>query len=71
MTSAFRAAPLSVVAPFEYMGLVWAVALGYVIWGNLPDGWSVAGGLVVVASGLYVVQREAALRRAGRKATLP
>jgi len=71
MTSAFRAAPLSVVAPFEYMGLVWAVVLGYVIWGNLPDGWSVAGALIVVASGLYIVQREAALRRAGRKAALP
>jgi len=71
MTSAFRAAPLSVVAPFEYMGLVWAVVLGYVIWGNFPDDWSIAGALVVVASGLYIVQREAALRRAGRRPPAP
>ncbi len=64
MTSAFRVAPLSVVAPFEYFALVWAVILGYVIWDDIPDGWSVIGALVVVASGLYIVYREAALRRA-------
>ncbi len=64
MTSAFRAAPLSVVAPFEYFALVWAVILGYVVWSDIPDLWSVAGALIVVASGLYTVYREAALRRA-------
>ena len=63
MTSAFRAAPLSVVAPFEYLALVWAVVLGYVIWNDIPDLWSIAGALVVVGSGLYIVHREARSRR--------
>jgi len=71
MTSAFRAAPLSVVAPFEYLSLVWALALGYIVWGNFPDGWSIAGALVVVASGLYIVHREAALRRSQTRLAKP
>ena len=69
MTSAFRSAPLSVVAPFEYFALIWAVVLGYVIWDNIPDAWTTVGALIVVASGLYIVHREAALRRAAVKAT--
>ena len=67
MTSAFRSAPLSVVAPFEYLALVWAVILGYVVWGDFPDNWSVVGALVVVVSGLYIVYRETRLRQAATK----
>lgn len=58
MTHAFRTAPSSIIAPFEYTGIVWAVGLGYLIWGDLP-GWDVAGGIaVIVLSGLYIVHRE-------------
>jgi len=58
MTDAFRRAAPSIIAPFEYTGIVWAVGLGYAIWGDLP-GWDVAGGIVVIVlSGLYIVQSE-------------
>ena len=48
----------STVAPFIYSGLVWAIALGYLIWGDLPDLGDLAGIAMIVAGGLYVVQRE-------------
>ena len=65
MTAAFRIAPSSTLAPFEYTGVVWAVVLGFVIWGEWPsrDVW--IGATVIVFSGLYIVYRErlAAQRR--------
>jgi drug/metabolite transporter (DMT)-like permease len=56
---AFRIAPAAVVAPFEYTALVWATALGWAIWGDVPGGATVAGALVIVASGALIAWREA------------
>lgn len=56
---AFRAAPAAVVSPFDYSRLIWATMLGYVIFGNLPDGWTLLGATVIVGAGLYVYRREA------------
>jgi drug/metabolite transporter (DMT)-like permease len=53
-----RLAPASVLYPFMYTQLVWAVALGYLIFGDVPSGWTLAGASVVVASGLYLLHRE-------------
>jgi drug/metabolite transporter (DMT)-like permease len=62
-TQAFRFAPAAVAAPFSYLSMVWSLALGYLIWGDVP-GWAlVGGGGVVAASGLYILYRET-LRRA-------
>lgn len=58
MTEAFRIAPVAVLAPFEYSAMLWAVALGYWLWGDLPDAWIAAGSGIVVASGLYILHRE-------------
>lgn len=58
MIRAFTLAPASVLAPLSYLQLAWAVALGYVVFGDLPDGWTVTGAAVIVASGLYVWYRE-------------
>jgi drug/metabolite transporter (DMT)-like permease len=60
---AFQRAPASVLAPFTYTQLLWATGLGYLLFGDLPDGWTVLGGLVIVGSGLYVFYRESVLRR--------
>ena len=57
VTEAFRTAPV-VLAPFEYTAMIWAVVFGYTVWGELPDGWVVAGAAVVVSSGLYILHRE-------------
>ena len=43
----------SAVQPFSYTLLLWAATLGYLIFGNVPDGWTIAGGAIVVSSGLY------------------
>ena len=63
MTLAFTRAPVSVVSPFEYTGIVWAVALGYLVWGDLPAATTWIGAALVVISGLYILHRET--RRAG------
>lgn len=57
---AFRLAPAAVVAPFDYTALVWATALGWLIWGDLLDFWTIIGALIIVASGIIIVLREAA-----------
>lgn len=56
---AYSIAMPTVIAPFEYSGLIWAAIFGYLIWGDLPDRWTVAGAAMIVASGLYIVHREA------------
>ena len=59
MTSAFRVAPLSVVTPFEYMGLLWAIVLGMAVWNQPPGPWTLVGAGVIVLAGLYLVRRDA------------
>ena len=62
---AFRAAPVAIVAPFEYTELLWASLIGYAVWGERPAAHVWAGAAIVVLSGLYVTWREAqAARRA-------
>jgi drug/metabolite transporter (DMT)-like permease len=59
---AFRYADTATVAPFRYFALVWAVVLGFLIWGSLP-GWMVTAGILVIAgSGLYIWHREVRVR---------
>jgi drug/metabolite transporter (DMT)-like permease len=60
---AFRGTEASVVAPFRYSGVLWAVALGFLIWGHVPNALAVLGTLVLIASGLYIMHREALRRR--------
>ena len=51
-------APASVLAPFIYSQLIWAVTLGFLVFGDFPDGFSILGALIVTGSGLYVWHRE-------------
>ncbi len=46
-------AEASAVQPFAYTLLLWATLLGFLVFGNVPDGWTIAGAAIVVASGLY------------------
>jgi len=55
---AFRYADASVLAPFSYTQLVWVSLLGFLIFGEVPDIWTVAGAAFIVASGLYTAHRE-------------
>lgn len=55
---AFQSAPPSALMPFAYSGLVWATLFGYLVFGNLPDGFTVLGAAVITASGIYIFHRE-------------
>jgi drug/metabolite transporter (DMT)-like permease len=58
LTEAFRSAPPSVVAPFEYTALLWGILIDRVVWGLLPTTRMYVGGSIVIASGLYLIWRE-------------
>ncbi len=55
---AFRYGEAAVVAPFEYTAVLWAMLYGFIIWGDIPDRWIIAGSVLVVGSGLYILYRE-------------
>jgi drug/metabolite transporter (DMT)-like permease len=57
VTDALRYADVSLVSPFKYTGVVWALALGYLMWGEVPTALVVAGALVIVGSGLFLLRR--------------
>jgi drug/metabolite transporter (DMT)-like permease len=59
---AFSMAEAGLVAPFAYLGIVLASLWGVVFFGQWPDGWTVAGAIVIVAAGLYVWHRETGAR---------
>ncbi len=58
MIAALRHASPSVIAPFTYTQLLWATLFGVLIFGEFPDRWTWAGSAVIIASGLYVWNRE-------------
>lgn len=55
---AFRYADASVLAPFSYIQLLWVSIFGFVIFGEVPDAWTIAGAAFIVSSGLYTAHRE-------------
>ncbi len=66
-TEGCRFTPAAVAAPFSYTSMVWALALGYAIWGDVPTPAVLIGAAIVIASGLYIVYRET-IRRARSRA---
>ena len=66
LTLAHARAPAPVLSPFVYSQILWTTALGYWVFGDLPDGWTLVGAAIVVGSGLYLLVWE---RRRGRTAS--
>lgn len=58
LTLAYRSAPASMIAPFEYTALLWGVGIDWLAWDTLPHARVYIGGGIVVLSGLYVIWRE-------------
>ncbi len=58
LTQSYKYAPASVVAPFEYTTILWALALGFVFFGDIPQPIVLVGGAIVIAAGLYIIYRE-------------
>ena len=64
MTFSYRYAAPSLLAPFDYVAMVWAVVLGYFVLGEVPQPLVMVGAAVVVAAGLFIVWRERRLHLA-------
>lgn len=60
ITQGFRIGPASIVAPFDYTGLIWATALGWIFWHEVPSATSVLGAAVIAACGIHLAYRHAA-----------
>lgn len=58
MTQAYRLAEASVIAPFDYINMLWIIALSYLAFGNVPTTTVLAGSAIVIASGIFVIWRE-------------
>lgn len=58
ITAAFQKGEASVIAPFEYSALAWGMGLDWLFWKTLPDSIAMAGALVIIASGLYLIRKE-------------
>lgn len=58
MIDTFRYVEAKVVAPFRYTGIIWATILGFLIWGQFPDHYTLLGVAIVIASGLYILHRQ-------------
>ena len=58
-TRALLLAPTSAVSPFYYFSLIWAIGLGYLVWGDVPTISLLLGSVIVVGSGLFLLWREA------------
>ena len=55
---AMRLGAMAVVAPFRYAGIIFAVIIGYLVWGDVPDALTLIGTVIVVATGVYTFRRE-------------
>jgi len=66
ITQAFRIAPASVVAPFDYTGLIWATLIGWIFWHETPDAYAFVGALFIAGSGVYIALRETRSAKAAR-----
>jgi drug/metabolite transporter (DMT)-like permease len=66
IVNGYRLASPTVLAPFEYTALIGGAVAGYLIWDELPDRWVIAGAVVIIGSGLFVVYREIGNTTGGR-----
>lgn len=71
MTWSLRYAPTSTLAPMQYLEIPFAAAIGLLMFGDFPNGLALAGILVTISAGLYVVARERAVTRKARASRLP
>lgn len=61
---AHRRAPAAVLAPFVYTQIIWMVAIGFIVFGDVPSLWTLGGSAIVMGSGLYLWYRERAVKLA-------
>lgn len=64
IVKAMRVGDISFIAPFRYMSLLWAIPLGFIVFGDIPDLAMIVGAGIIVASGIYMLYRERVVGRA-------
>ena len=67
ISHASRMADASTLAPFDYLQLLWAMVIGYVLFSEVPVALVIAGALIVSGSGIFIALRERALKARGQK----
>jgi drug/metabolite transporter (DMT)-like permease len=63
LIKAFQSAPATVVAPFSYASIIWAILFGFFVFDDLPDLWTLVGATIIAAGGLYILHREQVRKR--------
>jgi drug/metabolite transporter (DMT)-like permease len=74
MTESYRHADMSTIAPFEYTSMILGIAIGYLVFSEVPTIYTLVGGTVVVGAGLFIIWREQQLglqRAQARKVSPP
>jgi len=74
LTQSYRFAEASTIAPFDYVNMLWAIVIGWVVFSESPEPAVVAGALIVIAAGVFVIYRERKLgldRTKDRRASSP
>jgi drug/metabolite transporter (DMT)-like permease len=66
MIKAYEVAEAGTIQPFAYFQIVWVTIMALLLFGERPDAWTVAGGALILAAGLYTLVRQARLGRARR-----
>ena len=67
LTLAYRLAEASLIAPFDYLSLIWAIVIGYLVWGDLPTGLMLSGAAIIAGSGIFILRRQAARQEEGNR----
>jgi drug/metabolite transporter (DMT)-like permease len=65
LTQSYRHADATMLAPFDYLQLIWAVAIGYALFGEVPGVLVILGAAIITSAGLFIGMRERALARRG------
>jgi drug/metabolite transporter (DMT)-like permease len=65
LIAAHRLAPAAILSPFIYSQLIWMILLGFLVFGDVPNRWTLLGASIVIASGLYLLFRERQLKSRG------
>lgn len=58
VTQSYRFADTSIIVPFEYTTMIWAILFSWLMFGDLPEQTVVIGGIIVAVSGLFIIWRE-------------
>jgi drug/metabolite transporter (DMT)-like permease len=65
---AFTLAPAPVIAPYQYVQIIFALGFGYFVFGNMPDVYKMTGALIIIGAGLVLFARERALKKRAARA---